>query len=89
MTDDKAGKGGAGEMISCQEALEKVYEYLDGELGGAEYEEVREHVKICRKCYPFFDFERAFLDFVRDKGFAEEASGELLERVRSIVREDG
>lgn len=82
-------KGGGGEMLSCQEALEKVYEYLDGELDISDHDKVQEHVKICRKCYPFFDFERAFLDFVREKGFAEEASGELVERVRNIVREAG
>jgi mycothiol system anti-sigma-R factor len=89
MSEKDAGKGDPEEMISCQEALEKVYEYLDGELGSPEQEKVREHVKVCRKCYPLFDFERAFLDFVREKGFAEEASGELLERVQAIVREGG
>lgn len=89
MSEKDAGRGDPAEMISCQEALEKVYEYLDGELGSPDQEKVREHVKICRNCYPLFDFERAFLDFVREKGFAEEASGELLERVHAIVREGG
>lgn len=87
MNQQEAGNGDRGEMISCQEALEKVYEYLDGELESPDQEKVRDHVKICRQCYPLFDFERAFLDFVREKGFAEEASGELLERVQAIVRE--
>lgn len=89
MSEQEMGKGDKDEMISCQQALEKVYEYLDGELGSPDVEKVREHVKICRNCYPLFDFERAFLDFVREKGFAEEASGELLERVQAIVREAG
>jgi len=89
MSESDVGKGEAKEMISCQEALEKVYEYLDGELGSPDQEKVREHVKICRQCYPLFDFERAFLDFVREKGFADEASDELLERVQAIVRDSG
>ncbi len=89
MSEQEMGKGDKDEMISCQEALEKVYEYLDGELGSPDAEKVREHVKICKNCYPLFDFERAFLDYVREKGFAEEASGELLERVQAIVREAG
>jgi len=89
MTEKDTQKQREEEMISCQEALEKVYEYLDGELGGTDQDKVREHVKICRNCYPMFDFERAFLDFVREKGFAEEDSGELLQRVQAIVRDSG
>ena len=76
-------------MITCREFVDFLMQYLDGELVGSDQEKVQEHVKLCQKCYPFFDFERAFLDFVREKGFAEEASGELLERVRAIVREAG
>ena len=86
MIEKDAGQGDQLTM-SCQEALEKVYEYLDGELGSLDQEKVREHVKMCRNCYPLFDFERAFLDFIREKGFAEEASDELLARVRAIVRD--
>lgn len=75
-------------MISCAEAVARVYEYLDGELESPDQERVREHVRLCKKCYPFFDFERAFLDFIREKGFADEASQDLLRRVKEIVRED-
>jgi anti-sigma factor (TIGR02949 family) len=38
--------------ISCQEALQRLYEYLDGELAAEDTEEVRHHVEICARCYP-------------------------------------
>ncbi len=83
------GPEGAGErdMISCQEALERVYEYLDGELDASGRGRVREHITVCQECYPFFDFERLFLDFIREKGFRSEPNEELLRKVRAILRE--
>ena|SRR5579871_2267134 len=55
-------KGG----IDCRTALEQLWEYLDGELGPDRMEAVRTHVALCAKCYPQYDFEKAFLDAVRN-----------------------
>jgi len=38
--------------ISCQEALKRIYEYLDGELPAADSDEIRRHLDICEGCYP-------------------------------------
>jgi mycothiol system anti-sigma-R factor len=38
--------------IGCQEALQRLYEYLDGELTPATTEEVRRHIELCAACYP-------------------------------------
>jgi anti-sigma factor (TIGR02949 family) len=38
--------------IDCQEALQRLHEYLDGELASADTEEVRRHIDICAACYP-------------------------------------
>jgi anti-sigma factor (TIGR02949 family) len=53
-------KGG----IDCRTALEQLWEYLDGELSPDRMEAVRTHVALCAKCYPQYDFEKAFLDAV-------------------------
>jgi anti-sigma factor (TIGR02949 family) len=93
MIDQKRGGGAQNggqdgdEIISCAEAVAKVYEYLDGELASPDREQVREHVRLCKKCYPFFDFERAFLDFIRERGFADKQSEELLQKVLITLRE--
>ena len=76
-----------GEMISCEEALERVYEYLDGELSPDWTERVRVHVEVCRKCYPNFNFERVFLDYIRDLGLPPERGAHLEERMREVLRD--
>lgn len=75
------------EMIRCEEALERVYEYLDGELDAEWMERVREHVEVCKRCYPYFNFERIFLDHVRSKGLRSERSEELESRIRDVLRD--
>jgi mycothiol system anti-sigma-R factor len=71
--------------LSCEEALARVYEYLDGELGAAEHDAVRRHLEKCRNCYPHFDFERLFLDYIHELGAGEKAKPGLEDRVREIL----
>lgn len=47
--------------ISCSEAVEPVYEYLDGELDDEDAGEVRCHMEKCKRRYPMNDWERMFL----------------------------
>jgi len=71
--------------LTCEESLARVYEYLDGELDTAEHEAVRRHLEKCRKCYPHFDFERLFLDYVHELGAGEESRPGLADRVREML----
>lgn len=48
--------------ISCQEALERLYEYLDGELTPESAEEVQRHIEVCDACYPEVKFTTRFRD---------------------------
>jgi len=52
------------ERISCREAIEKLWEYIDGELTDADTAQVHDHLEACRACYPHFDFQRAFHEFI-------------------------
>ena len=38
--------------ISCQETLQRLYEYLDGELTPETTAEIRRHLDLCGGCYP-------------------------------------
>lgn len=71
--------------LTCEESLARVYEYLDGELDASDHEAVRRHLAKCRNCYPHFDFERLFLDYVHELGAAEESNPGLLDRVRRVI----
>jgi anti-sigma factor (TIGR02949 family) len=73
------------EMISCEQAVERVYEFLDGELDAETMEQVREHIEVCKRCYPYFNFERIFLDHIRSKGLRSERSERLEARIRDAL----
>lgn len=75
------------EMIPCAEAVKRVYEYLDGELDAEWTDRVREHIQVCRKCYPYFNFERIFLDHVRSQAIAPERSERLERRILKALEE--
>ena len=75
-------------LVSCEEAFERLYDFLDGELCATWTEKVRAHIEVCRKCYPHFNFERAFLDHVRSLGLEPEAREGLEARVREALREE-
>ncbi|MFO7587131.1 MAG: zf-HC2 domain-containing protein [Gemmatimonadota bacterium] len=72
---------------TCEESLALVYEFLDGELEPDRTERVRRHLEKCRRCYPYFDFERLFLDFLHERGGAGRAGPELERRVRALLEE--
>lgn len=52
-------------MIRCEEALARLWEFLDGELPPADEEAVKKHLDICNRCYPQYDFQRAYFEFTR------------------------
>lgn len=82
------GDGPPGD-VECREALEKVYEYLDGELDPDTQERIHRHVEICQRCYPYFDFERLFLDSVGDRGLASGDVEGLRDRLETLLERAG
>lgn len=87
---EREGAGGVDRPpgdVSCEEALSRVYEYLDGELDPESQERIHRHIEICRRCYPFFDFERLFLDYIEEKGLTSERRERLQERVLRVLEE--
>lgn len=66
--------------ISCREAVEELWAFLDGELPPDQAERVLNHLEQCRNCWPHYDFQRAFRDFLRARPGAA-APAELRARV--------
>lgn len=50
-----------------------------------EEEEVRCHVERCERCYPMYDWERMFIDVLRERGDRPEASDALREQVTRLL----
>lgn len=75
-------------MIPCEEVVQRVYEYLDGELDAEWSDRIHDHIQMCRKCYPYFNFERIFLDHVRSQRIAPERSERLERRIRRALADE-
>lgn len=84
MNEFERGREGG---ITCHEAAQRVYEFLDGELDAERMEQVRQHVEVCRRCWPYFNFERIFLDHIRSRGLKPERSRKLEAKVRRMLKE--
>lgn len=71
--------------ISCREAYERVYEYLDGELDEDAHTDVQHHFSVCKKCYPHLRFEEHFLDLLHRSRGKEEAPAQLKAQVLELL----
>jgi len=81
-------KDGSGD-IDCLEALDHLYEYLDGELTPVRAEEVRLHLEKCAPCLGVSQFETAYLRFLEARARAREAPEDLRKRVLEQLLFDG
>jgi anti-sigma factor (TIGR02949 family) len=52
-------------MIPCDHVIARLWEYLDGDLDELRSEQVRRHLDACARCFPEYDFRRAYLKFMR------------------------
>jgi mycothiol system anti-sigma-R factor len=75
--------------MTCASVLEKIYEFLDGELTAEVEEHIREHLAICRTCYPHFRHEEVFLRFVERRAQIAQAPPALRRRImQMLIREE-
>lgn len=74
--------------MDCRNALAKLYEYIDGEIGHAERDAIAAHVKACRQCFDQFEAERLFAEFVERRTPRPEARAEFKERLLARLAEE-
>jgi mycothiol system anti-sigma-R factor len=74
--------------VPCSEVLDRVYEYLDGELNKERVHEIKHHLEECAPCLREFGLEEAVKSIVK-RSCSDPAPAELrakvLQRI-SIVR---
>ena len=74
-------------MLPCEEALARLMEFLDGELAPGEEAAVKRHLDICDRCYPQYDFQRAYLEYTRRLRDEEHAPPGLRRRLFQAILE--
>lgn len=73
--------------ISCEEALRRLFDYLDRELEPHAHGEMEQHLRRCRSCFSRTEFERRLKQRLRES--AQESVPERLQaRVKRLLGED-
>jgi len=67
--------------LTCHEALNYLYEFLDQELTPQVEIQVRHHLAACAPCTSRFGFEETFLKFLEARSRARGAPPELKRRI--------
>ncbi|MDH5642932.1 MAG: zf-HC2 domain-containing protein [Gemmatimonadota bacterium] len=74
-------------MIDCHEAVSRIHELLDGELEAGWEKKIRAHLDACGHCTHLFEFEEAFLCFLKKQdesvGVPEELRRKLLDKLKA------
>ena len=72
--------------MECEEVVQQLWDYLDGELTDEKMTQVRSHLKACRGCFPHFDFEQAFLDAIARSKEEHVAPDDLRRKVMAKIK---
>ncbi len=78
MTDDQMGNCGS----DCEDALERLEAFLDGELPQDDLGDIEQHLADCYPCTDRASFEEQLRAIVR-RGCTDQAPPALLERIRT------
>jgi mycothiol system anti-sigma-R factor len=70
--------------IDCEEALHRLFEYLDAELAPGPRGEMEQHLERCRSCFSRVEFERRLKAYTAELG-CEEPPPELESRIRKVL----
>ncbi len=74
-------------MISCKEAVSRLYAYLDRHLGRVPEAEVEEHLKLCRHCCGELEFAKQVRAKLRRHSAFHEAPPEVRSRMDTLLKE--
>lgn len=70
--------------LNCEEVMEQLFTYLDGELDENAQIDIGRHLEACRDCFSRVEFERRLKARLAELGRVP-APERLRERVRTII----
>ena len=71
--------------INCEEALERLFDYLDQNLEDGRRHEMEVHLSVCRSCYSRVEFEQRLQRNLRETG-EQTAPRSLQDRVAGLMK---
>jgi mycothiol system anti-sigma-R factor len=72
-------------MIDCNEAVRRMWAYLDRELGAKPVAEFEAHLQTCQRCCGELEFSRHLRELVADTDAAPQLPPELRSRVENLL----
>lgn len=72
--------------LSCEDVLDHLFAYLDGELEDASGEEIERHLRACRACFGRAEFERRLKSRLAEAA-ATGAPETLMRRIRTFMEQ--
>jgi mycothiol system anti-sigma-R factor len=79
--------GKAAGFVGCDETIERLYFYLDGELTEQRREEIRMHLDLCGPCVKAYGFETELRRVIASR-CRDHVPDSLIERVAAAIREE-
>jgi mycothiol system anti-sigma-R factor len=73
-------------MMSCGEAVRRLWEYLDGTVGEADRRALEEHLGRCRRCCGELEFARELRSFLAAAA-PEDVPEDVLGRLNATLEE--
>jgi mycothiol system anti-sigma-R factor len=70
--------------IDCEEALRRLFDYLDAELDPEPRREVAQHLAQCRSCFSRLEFEKRLKAHTADLSH-EPVGHDLEQRIRALL----
>jgi mycothiol system anti-sigma-R factor len=72
---------------TCRQALERVYEYLDGELPPADAALIKQHFERCQACYPVLKYCKSFQEALERASSCQCcAPDELRSKIKELLK---
>lgn len=81
--------GDATAALDCAGVWDRLFDFLDGELGPEGESRMRAHLEKCGHCFERAGFERRFLEAVRAARESEKCPDTVRARVLGVLRHDG
>lgn len=73
------------EDVGCLEAIEGLYQWLDGEIEGPiKIEQIEHHIEHCRSCYSRAEMERVLTERLKQSQKTSTPES-LLDRVQDLI----
>ena len=72
--------------MTCREAVDKLYEYLDREADDMTAAQVEKHLDLCRLCCNHLEFEKKMKELVQKSCFQEKAPAFLREKIQQALQ---